>query len=201
MAAPPLVTVNPVPAVIVVPALILVPALTNPDAVTLPDDAAMLPVVAVIPVPAVTVVPALSDPDTEGLLTKLIVKVLPAPVVLIFDPLGTFSTPATGVAVPEPVTNEFAVAPLVSKFKLFAPVVKVIVPPVEVSVANAGSAPVAPNNTWPLVPTDKAVRALAVPSATKTPCAVCVPSFAFKSSGVIALVVTTPAIVSAFVAN
>ncbi len=45
--------------------------------------------------------------------------------------------------------------------RLLAPGVYVMVPPVEVSVANAGLAPVAPNNTWPLVPTASDVNVLA----------------------------------------
>ena len=77
------------------------------------------------------------------------------------------NAPDDGVAVPESVGNELAVLPDVSKFKLFAPVVKTIVFPVDVRFANAGFAPVAPNNTWPLLPTVKELNVLlAFPTCT-----------------------------------
>ena len=57
-------------------------------------------------------------------------------------PFGTLKTPDDGIAVPEPVTNEFAVAPLVSRLIVPAPFVIVTVPPVLVKFAHTGAADV-----------------------------------------------------------
>src|SRR5207244_903989 len=59
-----------------------------------------------------------------------------------------------GVAVPEFVTNEFAVAPLVSRLIVPAPLVITIVPPVLVKFAHTGANPVLPISNCPLVPFD-----------------------------------------------
>src|SRR5579862_2419648 len=63
--------------------------------------------------------------------------------------------PDEGVAVPESVGNEFAVAPLVSRLIVPAPFVITMVPPVLVKFAHTGDAEVpAPINNCPFAPAD-----------------------------------------------
>jgi hypothetical protein len=106
---------------------------------------------------------------------RSIVTVDPTPVVIILLPPAIVRAPKEGVAVPESVGNEAAVVPEDSRLSVLAPGVNTIVPPVDVNVENAGSAPVAPINNWPLVPT-LVESIVPMPSPIKTAFAVIVES-------------------------
>ena len=112
----------------------------------------MVPELTVNPVPAVMVVPATRLPVvvnevTVGLLLRFTVTVDPEPLVLIFDPPSILRSPEDGAAVPEFVVKVVAIELPVFRLRELGPALKEIELSVEVSVANAGDAPVAPSNT------------------------------------------------------
>jgi len=78
--------------------------------------------------------------------------------------------PADGVAVPESVGNELAVAPLDSRLIVPAPFVMVTVPPVLVKFAQTGDALVpAPINNCPFAPADEERTPVALACTTPIP--------------------------------
>jgi hypothetical protein len=99
---------------------------------------------------------------------EVIVTVEPEPDVVIPVPPAIVIVFAEGVALPEPVSKVIATEEPVSKFKLLAPGVNITVPPVEVSAAKAGLAPVAAIKTSPFVPA-AVVETLPVASPINTP--------------------------------
>jgi hypothetical protein len=116
-----------------------------------PATIATSPVVALNPVPAVT------DPDTDGLLSRLIVIVAAlSPDVFIFDPPATVTVAPVAVPASSPTRVVIPPPPGALFVIVIEPAPGVIVMPVPaVREANTGSAPVDPIGICPLVATPR----------------------------------------------
>ena len=127
-------------------AVIVVPAVRDPDTEGEPVNAGLAPVAPARTVPVAATAKEVTALEAPPSTTPCCVTAL---AVTAEAPLPV-STPVSVVAPVPPLGTVTGAA--MSMFRVLAPPVRVKVLPEELMVAKAGSAPVDPMRTWPLVP-------------------------------------------------